>query len=484
MLRVGIAVALALCACGGPAPGDPDAAPDAPADLLARLRALPGVTADELVPTYAPAGYRYFALGIDQPVDHDDPAGPHFTQHLTLIAHDPAAPLVLFNTGYWNYQLDDPFELTLLLHGNQLVIEHRYFAASRPAPADWTKLTIAQAAADQHHVVETFKPIFTGAWISTGQSKGGMTAIFDRRAWPDDVAGTVAYSAPISFAAPDDRYVAWVDDTLGTQPCRDAVKAVATELLQHRRAMLVQRATAERDASGGGIAYTRIAIGPAVEAAVVTLYWSFWQFYGKDACASVPAPTASDDALWAMLEGTPGGGGVWGYGVSPVYASDDQNLALFEAYEYQERFQLGFPATSEPWLAGLTMYAAADYAGAQPVGVAAPTYDGGAAMNDVATWVKTSAAHVIWVYGGWDPWLAGAFDPTGATDALEVVVAEANHGALLTQLAPADRDAAFAKLAAWTGVTPDPGAVALRRLDLARRPPRRPPLALLRLRQP
>jgi hypothetical protein len=480
MIRAALAV-LALCACGGPAPSSPDGGADATPDLLARLRALPGVTADELVPSSAPTGYRYFALGLDQPVDHDDPTGAHFTQHLTLIVKDPSAPLVLLNTGYWNFQLDAPFELTLLLHGNQLVMEHRYFAASRPAPADWTKLTIAQAAADQHHVVETFKPLFTGPWLTTGQSKGGMTSIYHRRFYPDDVAGTVAYVAPISFGAPDDRYDAWVEDTLGTQACRDAVKAVATELLKNRRAMLVQRATAEMNASNGAIAYTRVSLGPAVESAVTELYWSFGLYFGTDSCARVPAPTASDDALWAMLEGSPGGGGPWGTGVSPVYMSSDADLALFEAYEYQAAWQLGYPGTSAAYLAGLTVYGAADYAGAEPVGVTAPTYDGGAAMNDVAAWVKTGAAHVIWVYGGWDPWTGGRFDPGGAQDALELTVPDANHGALLTQLVAADRDAAFAKLAAWTGVTPDPSAVPqLRRLGPIAPPVRVPP-ALLRL---
>jgi len=38
------------------------------------------------------------------------------------------------------------------------------------------------------------------ARVATGGSKGGMTAVFHRRFFPDDVDGTVPYVAPISFS--------------------------------------------------------------------------------------------------------------------------------------------------------------------------------------------------------------------------------------------------------------------------------------------
>ncbi len=490
---VGLVFALALAglgACGGGGKGNPDAAPapDAdPDDILFKLQALPGVTATESPPIHAPSGYRYFLLGLDQPVDHDHPEGAHFTQHMTLILRDPTAPLVLFNTGYWNYYDDYPFELTLLLHGNQLVMEHRFFGDSRPDPADWTQLTIAQAAADQHAVVQTFQPLFTGTWVSAGQSKGGMTSIYHHRFYPDDLGGTVAYVAPISFGAPDTTYDTWVNDTLGTQACRDGVKAVAKELLWHRRTMLITRATAEMNASSGDIVYARIQLGPAVEGAVESLYWSFWQYYGETWCGDVPVDpaTATDDELWQMLEGTPDGQGVWRDGVSPVSSSDDANLGNFEAYDYQAAWQLGYPGTNDTYLDGLTMYGDADFTGSNPVGVTLPPYDNAVAMNDVESWVKTQASHVIWVYGGWDPWTGGQFDITGAQDAVKVLVTDGNHGSLLTELAPADQTTTFAMLTAWTGVTPDPTALQHNlRAAAPRAPEIRIPAALLRARWP
>ena len=78
-------------------------------------------------------------------------------------------------------------------------------------------------AADEHAIVTALKTIYTGPYLSTGASKGGMTAVFYRRFYPDDVVGTVPYVAPLSFAAPDERYAAFLD-SVGTptrvaRPC-------------------------------------------------------------------------------------------------------------------------------------------------------------------------------------------------------------------------------------------------------------------------
>jgi hypothetical protein len=58
---------------------------------------------------------------------------------------------------------------------------------------------------------------------------------------------------------------------------------------------------------------------------------------------------------------------------------------------------------------------------------------------------------------------------------------EGTHGSRISRLAPADRDAAFAKLAAWTGVSPEvPNGLRERPTEL--REPREPriPSAILR----
>jgi len=78
-------------------------------------------------------GFSYIVLQFTQPVDHEDPDGPSFQQEVSLLHRDLAAPMVVQTSGYFDYYLDSPVELTRLLTGNQISIEHRFFAARAPS---------------------------------------------------------------------------------------------------------------------------------------------------------------------------------------------------------------------------------------------------------------------------------------------------------------------------------------------------------------
>jgi hypothetical protein len=273
-----------------------------------------------------------------------------------------------------------------------------------------------------------------------------MTATYHRRFFPDDVAGTIAYVAPLSHSIPDQRYAS-VLAADGTEPCADNVRAAAIEMLQNRRAALESRAVAQE--STLGYTYTRIAVGPAVEAAVEDLEWSFWQYAGVDACGQVPATTATDDEMFGFLDQ-----------VSGVSFDDDDATAEFDAYFYQAYAQLGSPGTTsargdltDPNLLAYTMYTDADDVGALPVGVAQPTFDP-APMQDIQSWIASQGAHFIFVYGEFDPWTGGKYDIGSATDTIEITAAQGTHGSDLSSVSPSDRANAYAMIAAWTGVTP------------------------------
>src|SRR5205807_9716054 len=131
--------------------------------------------------------------------------------------------------------------------------------------------------------------------------------------------------------------------------------------------------------------------------------------------------------------------------------NDDEQTDLFDAYYFQAYFQLGYPDDgTETYLKPYEKYGDADYAGALPT--AMPAYDGGTAMHDVDDFVQQMGDRFVFVYGQWDPWTGGAFTLGNAADSLELVEAMGTHGSTIRQLAAADRGAAVAKLAAWTGV--------------------------------
>ena len=444
-MRSYLLLAAGLAACGDPEPSGP---------LIDRLRALPGVH-DVTQETTQTPGFEYYVLHFEQPVDHTASGGPTFLQEVSLLHRIETAPMVVWTSGYWDYYNDYAVELTQALAGNQISIEHRYFAESRPDPADWSKLTIEQMAADEHVIINSLRRVYDGAFITSGASKGGMTAIYHRRFYPDDVEGTVPYVAPISFGAPDTRYNAFFD-TVGNDTCRQAVRDVATEMLKNRRAALEARAQSQ--ATAEGIVYSRIQLGPAVESAVLSLEWSFWQYYGINSCSRVPSPTATDDDLWAFLDD-----------ISPPSDNGDERVGQFDAYYYQAYFQLGYPDGATPYLDPYTMYTDADYLMSLPT--EQPPYDGGAAMNDIAEWVKTKGNRLLFIYGEWDPWTAGRFDLGNATESAQFVVPQGTHNANLRRLSEADRQQAFAMLKDWTGVTPMLPARTLREAPSLRMPP-------------
>lgn len=460
-VRVLLAACLVVAAACGDNLGPPV---EAPTDLLDRLNALPGVTAVQ-TPTETD-GYAFIELTFTQPVDHAAPGGPTFGQHVSLLHRDGAAPMIVQTSGYWDYYRDTPVELTRLLGANQISIEHRFFGASRPEPADWSKLTIEQMARDQHAIISALRTLYDGAFVTTGGSKGGMTAIYHRRFFPDDVEATVPYVAPLSFGAPDDRYPAFVD-TIGPVACRQALRDLATELLANRRAMVVARAGEQ--ALAEGYAYARIPLGPAVESSIASLEWAFWQYYGVGLCGQVPSTSASDDDVWDFLDE-----------VSPPSDNDDAQIASFEAYYHQAYAQLGYPDAGAAYLDPYLQYTDADYDGALPAGL--PAYDGGAAMRDIDAWVRSEGDRLLFVYGEWDPWTGGKFELGDATDSLSLTQSRGSHGARLTRLEDADEAAAFARLAAWTGVVPSVPAQRARDLAIERPAVRVPPAMLRALR--
>lgn len=408
----------------------------APLDILEQLAMIDGLEVEERASPVE--GYRYFVLGFHQPADHGAPDGLRFTQRMTLLHRDSAAPLVLSTSGYFIYP-DSPGlgEVATLLAGNQLSVEHRFFEPSRPDPADWATLTIEQAAADLHRITGAFKPLYPARWLATGASKGGMTSVYFRRFYPDDVDATIAYVAPQSYGEQDPRYLDFIAG-LGDAGCRAALATTQRELLLRRPAMVSRMQALAPD----GYTFEHLGEDRALETAALELPFTFWQYGGADDCAAVPAQDASDDELWAFVDA---------YN-SPTYWSDYQ-FEQYEPYFYQAAVQLGYPAYDESVVADLLLYPGVDVAATYVLPDKTPQLDTDA-MLDIAAWLDTDGRALLFVYGEHDPYTAAAFEPGGAEDAYRFIAPGENHGARIVDLAPADRDQALAALGEWSGVAP------------------------------
>jgi hypothetical protein len=205
-----------LCACGPEVEPDQDELPTQlepePPDILEVLKGLPGVlsvTEDESR-AWFPRTARWFDLEIEQLVNHDDPQGPRFPQSVSVFFRKLGDPVVLELAGYDIPPFPIFSEPTVILAANQVLIEHRYFNESVPETMDWASLDIRQAAEDHHRIIGLLRPVLgDGKWLSTGGSKGGMTALYHRMFHGEDVDATFAYVAPNSYGVADERYVAF-----------------------------------------------------------------------------------------------------------------------------------------------------------------------------------------------------------------------------------------------------------------------------------
>ena len=408
------------------------------ADLLVRLRALPGVLSVTEAATRIP-GTRFFRIELDQPVDHQHPEGRHFRQRLTLLHRSESAPMVLASTGYGISLSASQRELTYLLQGNQLLVEHRFFTPSAPAPFTWEHLTIAQAAADHHRIVESFKGLYGAKWVSTGASKGGMTSVYHRFFYPEDVDATVPYVAPSSRGPFDARYVEFVHNAGNDPECNEKLSTFQKTALQHREELLplVTATYAPR-----GVTFDILGEDKALEFSVVELPYAFWQYGNASLCPFIPGADASAEELFGFIEDIVGVG----------FLGGDSYLTYYAPYYYQAATELGAPRYDERHLHGLLRYPRQDAVTNYPPLEVNKPFDH-ALMRQVERWVRTDGQRLLFIYGENDPWSTGAFEVRERNDSLRLFVPAGNHGSSILQLPEPERTLALDKLQQWMGVS-------------------------------
>ncbi|GGW29094.1 S28 family serine protease [Streptomyces xantholiticus] len=427
-----------VSAAGATANAATAAEPATGTDIKDRILSIPGMGLIEEKPY---PGYRFFVLDYTQPVDHRHPWRGTFKQRITLLHKDTNRPTVFFTSGYNVSTTPRRSEPTAIIDGNQVSLEYRYFTPSRPAPADWSKLDIWQAASDQHRVFEALKKIYDRNWISTGGSKGGMTATYYERHYPRDMDGVVAYVAPNDVVNNEDKAYDRFLANVGTEECRQRLNAVQREALVRREPL---EAIYEKYAADAGYTFETVgSLDRAYEAVVLDFVWAFWQYSRLSDCETIPAAaTASDQEIFDTVDSIAG---------FSAYA--DQGLANYTPYYYQAGTELGSPDITQPHLDGLSRY------GYQPprnfVPRDIPMRFKPWVMKDVDTWVRHNANRMMFVYGENDPWGAEPFRVGKHTRDSHVYTAPgANHGANVAGLVAEEKAEATAAILRWAGVAP------------------------------
>lgn len=418
-----------------PPAADAPPLPDAP-EILAAIAALPGVTMHEVYATYD--GATAVRVSLRQPVDHANPDGPTFEQYLTLRHVDVDAPMALLFFGYSDGFGATEMILADTLGANQISVEKRYFGSSRPdGDIDWTTMTADQIAADNHAIVETFRALYTGPWVSEGYSQGGIDALVHRMRYPDDITGTLASGTPLVMSLADDRARAFFDDPPDAD-CQARLEDIRAALL-----------TPEAD---GGLKEAAVELGAAyyadhtfervggVEVSVgmylVEFPWVFWM-YASANCAALPDPAeAPDDALaWGMA----------------FYGADhsDQNLeGDMGGYWVQVSTQTGYPLVPLDGAEHLVDPDWPAYYELLPLGAEPRPFVSLSA--EMQAWITDDADDVLLTYGDHDPFVTMGPDVTGAdpTVTLHTLVG-GDHTATVFHFPADERAALEATIHGW-----------------------------------
>lgn len=402
-------------------------------DILSKIESLDGVTVTEIVSqTGAP---REFQIDITQPVDHNNPNGPKFTQRAYLSHFDESKPMIFAPNGYQSSARSSQ-ELAGLLQANCLNVSHRYFLDSRPIPTNWEYLTIKQAADDHHLIVSLFKKIYKGKWISSGGSKSGLTALFHKRYYPNDVDATVAYVAPFTFGIKDSRYPTYLKN-IGSSDCFEKLKLVQLYALKHRSEFLELLNNYITADVNNTYSMDKELI---LELNIMDYPFTFWQYF-KYSCSSIPDTTATTPSdIFNHING-----------IVSFGSYSNNTLAYYEPYFYQALTEIG-QIEYENYYGNLLKKVDLNTTGNPNVEAVAPkgiTYNffNSTTVPEIYGWLQNYGDHIIYIYGKNDPWSAGAIELTGAADALYFMEDGENHGARITRLT--DPSVVYNKLEEW-----------------------------------
>lgn len=347
----------------------------------------------------APDGFEQaFEVKVKQPIDHNHPEKGSFYQRVWLSHRANDRPTVIVTEGYYANK-NTIYEITNLLKANQLQVEHRYFDPSVPAkPYDWQYLNMEQTTADLHHIHELFENIYQNKWVSTGISKGGMTTIYYRYFYPNDVAVSVPYVAPIDTSYEDPRIYTFLK-TVGTPECRNSLKAVQLRLLKERKDVLIRL---KWYYGAEDLTFDYLGFEKAFEYGVMEYPFSFWQ--KGFSCASIPNDQVSLDTLISHF-----------ITVSGMSLFSDQEIKRYAPHYYQagtETGYYGYDKTGfEKYLNFLPEHPSAIFMPDKIAPVYNPTLS-----KKVFKWTQEKGNHIIYIYGSTDTWTAAGVPPSSDVD--------------------------------------------------------------------
>jgi len=376
-----------------------------------------------------------YELWFKQPLDPNNPDAGYFPQKVIYSHKGFDRPMVVVLEGYMLYGIG-PSELCTLLDANQITIEHRFFDKSRPKDSiSWRYLNIANAAADQHAIIQAFKEFYPKKWLTTGISKGGQTTIFHRSMYPNDVDVSVPYVAPVNYSATDERVQLFLD-TVNTKECRDKIYQFQLELFKRKDQLFK---LFKEEAKRKDWHFTMV-LDSAYDLSVFEFDFALWQWVHND-CESLPPLTASDKEIfeyWKIYTGFS----------FFEYKSILPTLPFF----FQGMTEIGMYGYDADKFEGYTnMSGMVDFSWTMPKGYEHMKFNP-EPMQKVDEWVKNEGNYMLYLYGGQDAWSATAAAPGPNTNAVRLFNPGRNHSTRIRNYPDDFKDSIYNILEKWMEV--------------------------------
>ena len=343
-----------------------------------------------------------YEIWFEQPIDHSDLSKGTFRQRVFLGYENDTLPVIVELRGY-GIGSESAGELTTHYKANQLTIEHRYFNNSRPAEIDWNTLTIENAAKDQAIIIDAIrKKLYPDVkFISTGISKGCQTTMAHRRYFPNNVDASVCYVGPLNYQREDPRVYKFLN-TVSTEEDRKKVKDFQELCFQNRDALLnmMKKVGEEKGMSW------EFGVDKAIDYTILEYSFAFWQ-WGIPVNV-IPNGNVSVEEIYNHLIN------VVGYDFFEEKAVDDLQPYFWAALTEQGIY--GYETA--PFKKYLNTEEIYKFDWAFPDGIT-KEYDY-KPMQDIKTFLDTSAEKMLFIYGEYDAWSATAVELTDDASKREV----------------------------------------------------------------
>lgn len=377
-------------------------------------------------------------LMVPQLLNHNDSKSDTLWQLVYLSHRSFEAPTVIVTEGYGaSYAEDANYneELCKILKSNLIFVEHRYFGKSMPKVMNWDYLTIKQAAADHHQIINWFKPIYPQKWVSTGTSKGGSTSLYLKAFYPNDVDAVVAYVAPITNAQEDARPIDFIMNKAGTKEERQIVYNYQLLMLKNFDKMLEIF-----DAYASKYKLT-FAMGNKTTLEYLILEYPFSHFQWGVTMDKVPTKKDNIQTLFDHV-----------FRIVDPYGFSEAGAEEHESYYYQAYSEVGYYNYNayipifKKWLKQT------NYSNNVMVPKGAKAVYHPESHREVLELLNKTGTHIIQIQGALDPWYQAAWIPENSSRSSNFVLENGNHGVRIAYFDLDTRNRIYDLLDQWLDI--------------------------------